>query len=116
MTLFSNTDRRGFMAHAFAGSAATILLSAPVRAAATAASDFGPLKHVRTSLLDIAYAEVGPAGFAKDGKPSAKSAASWPAYRSGSRDMLVLKPPRPFAAPAGYTGDRQCAMWDKLSN
>lgn len=65
MTLFSNTDRRGFMAHAFAGSAATMLLSAPVRAAATAASDFGPLKHVRTSLLDIAYAEVGPA----NGKP-----------------------------------------------
>ena len=65
MTLFSNTDRRGFMAQAFAGSAATMLLSAPARAAATAPSDFGPLKHVRTSLLDIAYAEVGPA----DGKP-----------------------------------------------
>lgn len=65
MTLFSNTDRRGFMAHAFAGSAVTMLLSAPARAAATAPSDFGPLKHVRTSLLDIAYGEVGPA----DGKP-----------------------------------------------
>lgn len=61
MTLSQNTDRRGFMAHALTGSAATILLSAPERAAAAATVDFRPLKHVRTSLLDIAYAEVGPA-------------------------------------------------------
>lgn len=61
MTLFQNSDRRGFMAQALAGSAATMLLSAPARAAAMAPADFGPLKHIRTGLLDIAYAEVGPA-------------------------------------------------------
>jgi len=61
MTWFTNTDRRGFMAQAFAGSAATMLLTAPARAAVAAAADLGPLKHVRTRLLDIAYAEVGPA-------------------------------------------------------
>lgn len=65
MTPLHNTDRRGFMAQALAGSAATMLLSAPARAAAAAQPDFGQFKHIRTSLLDIAYAEVGPA----DGKP-----------------------------------------------
>ena len=65
MTLFHNSDRRGFIAHALAGSAATNLLGAPVHAAAAALADFGPLKHVRTKLLDIAYAELGPA----DGAP-----------------------------------------------
>ena len=61
MTLFRNTDRRGFMAQALAGSAATMLLAAPARAVAAAPAEFGPLKHVQTSLLDIAYAEIGPA-------------------------------------------------------
>jgi pimeloyl-ACP methyl ester carboxylesterase len=63
MTLFQNTDRRGFMAQALAGSAATMLLAAPApaRAVAAAPAEFGPLKHVRTSLLDVAYVEVGPA-------------------------------------------------------
>ncbi|SBV31888.1 Alpha/beta hydrolase fold [uncultured Sphingopyxis sp.] len=65
MARFQNTDRRGFMTQALAGSAATMLLTAPGRAAAAAPAGFGLLKHVRTSLLDIAYAEMGPA----DGAP-----------------------------------------------
>lgn len=65
MTPFQNTDRRGFMAQALAGSAATMLLAAPARADAAPPTEFGPLKHVQTSLLDVAYAEVGPA----DGAP-----------------------------------------------
>ena len=60
MTLFSPTDRRGFIAHALAGSAASVLLPGAARAASPSGAGFGPLKHVRTSLLDVAYAEVGP--------------------------------------------------------
>lgn len=62
MPRFRNADRRDFMKQALAGSAATMMLAAPGRAAAAPPAGFGPLKHVRTSLLDIAYAEVGPAG------------------------------------------------------
>ncbi len=60
MTLFSPTDRRGFIAHALAGSAASVLLPGAARAASPSGAEFGPLKRVRTSLLDVAYAEVGP--------------------------------------------------------
>ncbi|MGH8392582.1 MAG: alpha/beta hydrolase, partial [Pseudomonas sp.] len=34
---------------------------APAAASATAHSALGPLKHVKAGLLDVAYAEVGPA-------------------------------------------------------
>lgn len=61
MPLLQNTDRRGFIAQALAGSTATMLLASSPRAAAAVPAEFGALKHVHTSLLDIAYAEVGPA-------------------------------------------------------
>ncbi|KTE15603.1 alpha/beta hydrolase [Sphingopyxis sp. H115] len=61
MPRFQNTDRRGFLAQALAGSAAIMVLAVPEPTIAAAPADFGPLKHIRTSLLDIAYAEVGPA-------------------------------------------------------
>ena len=64
MILLQNSDRRGFMVQALAGPAATMLVAAPTHASASSAG-FGALQPVRTSLLDIAYAEVGPA----DGTP-----------------------------------------------
>jgi len=64
-------ERRGFLLSALSGAACLATPAAPARGAPagrlmpTPSSRFGPLKRVRTSVLDIAYAEEGPA----DGRP-----------------------------------------------
>ncbi|WP_342749170.1 alpha/beta hydrolase [Sphingomonas fennica] len=64
-------ERRGFLLSALSGAACLATPATPARAAPpgrlmpTPSSRFGPLKRVRTSVLEIAYAEAGPA----DGRP-----------------------------------------------
>jgi len=64
-------ERRDFLASAIGGAAYLAASAGPARAVPTGrqmptlSSRFGSLKRVRTSVLDIAYAEAGPA----DGRP-----------------------------------------------
>lgn len=94
----TSMQRRSFLASAIAGSAASLLLAQEGRAqpsARTAATipprSFGTLKRVRTSQLDIAYADIGPA----DGKP-VLLLHGWP------YDIHTYVDVAPILARAGY--------------
>jgi pimeloyl-ACP methyl ester carboxylesterase len=71
MTNESNIERRTFLASALTSAASSFFLADMARAQppriapAMPSRPFGPLRNIRTSLLDVAYAEAGPA----DGKP-----------------------------------------------
>lgn len=91
-------ERRAFLTSAIAGTAASLLIAgegraqpAPRTAPRTPLRSFGALKHVRTSLLEVAYAEAGAA----DGKP-VLLLHGWP------YDIHTYVDVAPILAKAGY--------------
>ena len=106
MILLQNSDRRGFMVQALAGPAATMLVAAPTHASASSAG-FGALQPVRTSLLDIAYAEVGPA----DGTP-VLLVHGWPYDIHTYADVAQILGAQGYAA---HTHDFARLIWKTAS-
>lgn len=94
----TSMQRRAFLASAIASSAASFLLAqegqaqpSARRAEAVPPPSFGTLKRVQTSLLDISYADIGPA----DGRP-VLLLHGWP------YDIHTYVDVAPILARAGY--------------